>query len=190
MKCEICEKLVTKKNGVKVQLYDYPHQDNYREVWVHSGMEESENEYGCTCYDLLFDPDWADFRYFECQKCLRIVCRQSPGNGWHVQVRETEDGEICLRCYEKQLLENGVSREKFENKTLPGMFFSFGNSELLIAGWDGVRGFQNYYVNSQEKIKTICDEAMALIDKGQKVIVAYESMGIGGGEGYVSLFSK
>jgi hypothetical protein len=36
----------------------------------------------------------------------------------------------------------------------------------------------------------VIDKALELIDNGHKVIVGYESMAIGGLEGYITLFSK
>ena len=42
----------------------------------------------------------------------------------------------------------------------------------------------------EESVKRYYEKAIELIDKGHKVVVAYESMAIGGLEGYVTLLKK
>ena len=189
--CVVCEKRATSKNAVKMDLYDTPWDDVPRKVWVHNDNAEKLNHYGETCIDLLYDTSWADFRYFDCVECGRTICEQNPANGWHSQVRYDEcDEPICLRCYEQEILANGVPAEKFEKGALSGMFFSYGNKELAEAGYELIPEVDDRHIACQSDSRQVCDIALAEIAKGHKVIVAYESMAIGGLEGYVSLFSK
>jgi hypothetical protein len=82
-------------------------------------------------------------------------------------------------------MEHGVDRESIENGTLPGMFFSGGNPEPLAAGYEP---HGDRFVSGDAD--AVCQEVLALMDSGRQVIIGYESMGIGGGEGTVSLHSK
>lgn len=131
-----------------------------------------------------------DFSYFTCAGCEREICRQNPRNGWHVQSRFVDGEEICLKCYEEEVLKNGVPKEKFENNRIPGMFFSYGNIEPREAGFIEVEGFINCHITGEESVRRLCQKALELIEKGYKVVVGYESMGIGGVEGYVTLMKR
>jgi len=132
-----------------------------------------------------------DFSYRYCEFCEREICGQNPMNGWHTQFRRTDDGDdICLSCYEADILEHGCSREKFEAYTLPGMFFSGDNHEPLEAGYVIVPGYDNAFIRDREAVFDVCNLALELMDLGAKVLCGYESMAIGGGEGYISLFVK
>ena len=132
-----------------------------------------------------------DFAYIYCEFCEREICGQNPMNGWHTQFRRTDDGEdICLSCYEADILEHGCSRAKFEAGTLPGMFFSGDNHEPLEAGYIIVPGYDNAFIRDGAASESACKTALELMDLGALVICGYESMGIGGGEGYISLFAK
>jgi len=131
-----------------------------------------------------------DFSYFFCDRCMREICTQNPGNGWHIQYRDHGGDTLCLKCYQEVILENGVERDKFEEGRIPGMFFSYGNEEAVEAGYVEVPGFSNFYIHDQSTVDRFCGKALELIDKGQKVIVAYERIAIGGGEGYVTLMTK
>jgi hypothetical protein len=53
-----------------------------------------------------------------------------------------------------------------------------------------VPGFHGSFINSGDSAKAFCRQALKLIKEGRKVLVDYYSMGIGGGEGYVSLYAK
>jgi uncharacterized protein YcsI (UPF0317 family) len=86
------------------------------------------------------------------------------------------------------ILENGVDREHFEEGKLEGMFFSGNNHEPLDAGYLIDERVHNVRVAGSDKAKEICKIALDYIDKGGKVIIGYESMAIGGIEGYVTLF--
>jgi hypothetical protein len=130
------------------------------------------------------------FEYQDCPACGRTICQQNPGNGWMWQFKEYNNEEICLSCYEKIILANGIPGESFMNEQIPGMFFSGDNHELFNAGYEEEPEFHGKFIRSKESIKDFCDKAIMLINSGYKVVVAYESMGIGGGEGYVSLYKK
>ena len=206
--CEVCGEETTKGNGYEIELYDTPWDDTPRMVWVHGENHHADGDYQPNtfadrhykeglgikrgypygdCLDLLSDTGYADFRYFECVDCGRMVCEQNPCNGWHSQYRDTEEGQICLKCYETAILRDGVDREALESGKLPGMFFSRGNSEATEAGFAVVEGFEDVFIGDPQP--TI-DKALSLIDAGNKVVIAYESMAIGGLEGYVTLLAK
>lgn len=70
------------------------------------------------------------------------------------------------------------------------MFFSRGNSEAIEAGYEEVEDFTEYFIRTNDSIKRFCDKAIELIDEGYQVVVGYESMAIGGSEGYVTLLAK
>ena len=131
----------------------------------------------------------SDFAYFYCDGCSRMVCEQNPDNGWHIQYRVVDCVMVCLKCYEEHILADGIGRGDFE-AGLPGMFFSWGNTELTETGYQAVPEFSYYFVKSKESVQAVCKKALELIDKGHKVIVAYEAMAIGGLEGTITLYTK
>jgi len=152
--------------------------------------DEPKLKYFCSdaCGDsYMYEEPYA---YFWCNECNREVCEQNPMNGWHIQYRDYDDETVCLRCYEDLILENGVELEKIERGGIPGMFFSWGNSEPIEAGYHVVPRFKNYHVNSQERADEFRVRAMELIDRGMKVVIGYESLAYGGGEGYVTMMAK
>ena len=85
------------------------------------------------------------------------------------------------------ILENGHQREDFENGRIPGMFFSSDNHEPLDVGYTIDKRVNYRKVPPSEPIGEI---ALEHIDNGHKVVIGYESMAIGGLEGYVTLFYK
>jgi hypothetical protein len=181
---------------VKVTVYDSPFDEEATTIYVcrnpsseyHGGYGGTIGECG-SCFDLLFDTGWGDFRYFPCDRCNRIVIRQCPSNGWHSYTRITDDGEeICLRCYEEDVYANGLPRAKFADNQIPGMFYNRG--DLGEHGFELVDEFDDYFVNSEDRARRLCEAAIRLIDAGHKVAIDYERLGIGGGEGYVSLYQK
>lgn len=175
-----------------VEVYNEPWQEApdtihvCREVF--GPAADGFGDYGRSCYDLLTDTGWADFRYFECGECSRMVIRQCPRNGWHSYVREVEDEEVCLKCYEESIFADGLPRDGFEEGRISGMFCDKG--ELTEHGFALVDGFEDCYISDQESSRRFCDKALALIDAGHAVAVDYERMAIGGSEGYVSLYSR
>jgi len=176
IECLYCNKEA--KEDFTVVAYETPWDDE--PVEKHFCSEECRDEY------LYGD----DFAYFYCDYCDREICQQNPRNGWHVQYRTVNGEAMCLKCYEEYILENGIEREKFENNQIPGMFFSWNNIEAREAGYQEVNGYINNHITGEESVKRFCEKAIELIDKGYKAVVAYESMAIGGLEGYVTLLKK
>jgi|GEM_PF-3012599 len=166
--------------GFFADLYDTPWESTPRRVFFHS--DECEEAYTRS----------GSFDYIDCDGCRRTVCEQNPANGWHVQFRDHVDlGYICLRCYEKEILGNGQPRSDFEGSRIRGgMFFSSGNSEPRQNGFDEVSGFTDYFVDGAERARHYNEHALELINKGQKIITAYERLAIGGLEGYITMLSK
>ena len=140
-----------------------------------------------SCADVLTDTSWADFRYFECVACYRTICEQNPRNGWMVQFRveDFEDYEqICLQCYQTELLENGVNREKIENGEMDGMFFNY--NDPVLESWEKFIDYR--FINSEKSRDSLLSEILENMDNDYKVIISYERLGIGGGEGTVSVY--
>jgi hypothetical protein len=135
----------------------------------------------------MYEEPWA---YFMCSRCDREISEQNPQNGWHVQYRDYDGTMVCLKCYEDVILENGVERDKLESGKIPGMFFSYGNLEPLKAGYREVEGFKDFFVATNYDADRFRKKALELMDQGKRVVIGYERMAIGGGEGYVTLMEK
>ncbi len=167
---------------------DYPVADLYPTPWkdepseTHFCSEECEHAY-------LYA---GDFQYRDCEACGRMVCQQNPANGWMCQFREHADlGDICLRCYETEILKNGQPRSDFEDAQIKGgMFFNGGNPEPKAKGFDTVDGFDHFYVTGADTARRYNSRALELIDRRHKVLTAYESLGIGGSEGFITMMAK
>jgi hypothetical protein len=97
-----------------------------------------------------------------------------------------DDEEICVKCYQDEVLESGHDVEDFEH--IPGDFFN--DSDLEKHGWIRVPRFGNFHIAGSHEVKVFRDTARGLIKAGKKVLVNYDAMGIGGSDGYVSLFQK
>lgn len=187
--CFACDRLVRKggQGCYEMEAFDSPFDKVGTTVYMHRSapdLGDFGNYFVESCLDLMEDQSWADFRYFTCDHCYRWVCRQNPAQGYHVQYRWLEDGgdEVCLRCYEEHILENGVDREAIENGQLPGMFFSSGNPEPLEAGYHQI-------LDHASDIDFVRDTVLAAMDNGNQVVIGYERLGLGGG-GEVSVFVK
>jgi hypothetical protein len=101
-----------------------------------------------------------------------------------------DDEEICLRCYQEHIFENGVEREKLEAGEIPGMFFNYGNPEPKQAGYEEVPGFSDHFINDERSADAFRRKALELMSSGYKVVIGYERLAIGGSEGYVTLMAK
>lgn len=131
----------------------------------------------------------ADFSYYECSVCGRYVCEQNPSNGWHSQVHFRGSGEvICNKCQEEIWLREGIN-DDFDGKTIPGQFFNYEDI--------GKAGFEkegDYLAGSRysgyKDPGIVTDKIKQLIANNYKVLVNYESMVIGGLDGYVSIYYK
>jgi hypothetical protein len=175
--CQLCEKNKARRSQARY-AYDTPWED------------EPVMKLFCSddCGDTyMYEEPWA---YFWCDKCDREISEQHPRNGWHIQYRDYDGDKVCLRCYENLILENGVEREKLEDGQIPGMFFSHGNGEPARAGYREVDGFRNFFVQSEYDADRFRKKALELMDQGKKVVIGYERMAMGGGEGYVTLMVK
>ena len=189
VRCDQCDEMGIIEDMYKVELWDRPFDTKPRIAYFHIKVPAKFNEkYHDSCEEFIYER--GDFNYFDCPNCGRIVCEQNPSNGWMTQYREHFGDQICLKCYEEMILENGVDREHFEEGKLEGMFFSGNNHEPLDAGYSIDERVYNVRVAGSDKAKEICKIALDYIDKGGKVIIGYESMAIGGIEGYVTLFYK
>ena len=184
--CNECgEAIKRNEDYTTIDVYDSPWGSS-KTIYVHVDNELSA-DYGISCEQALYDEHWADFRYFDCPMCSRIIIRQCPSNGWHSYVQITDEGEeICMRCYEEEILEHGIPREKFEQHTVAGMFFN--QEELRKNSWERV--IWDTFLRSEASVAAYCQEAIKYIDQDYKVITDYERLGLGGGEGYVSLWVK
>ena len=169
--------------GRTVELYDTPWEDEPKLVFFHSDE----------CEEAYIHAD--SFGYRDCASCERTICQQHPGNGWQWQFCEHEDlVEICLRCYQDEILENGQPRSDFESvRHRPpgtikgGMFFSYGNAEPKKAGFDKVQAFAYYFVNHAQLASRYNDPAKRLLKTGACVITCYQPFGLAGHEGSVTM---
>jgi hypothetical protein len=174
--CCICDK--PSRRAFNTTAYDMP-----------SSPEPTIRRY---CSDECRETDLhtGDFQFFECLDCQRLICEQNPRNGWHIQYRLANGEKVCLRCYEAMIVKGGMPLAGLESGKVEGMFFSGDNRELLAAGYTLEEGYYNFFICSKERADQYCRHAIALILAGHQVVNAYESMGIGGSEGYVSMYFK
>jgi hypothetical protein len=178
----------TDSDHVKKDVYDSPWQETPTTILLHIDNNYLSDSYHISCEAALYDTSWADFRYFCCARCERIVIRQCPGNGWHSYVRTVGCEEICLKCYETDIYEHGLPREEFEKGRIPGMFFNRG--ELEKHGFTRCDVYHYVRIQSEKDAERFCNGVLGEIDKGYIVAIDYERMGIGGLEGYVTLWKK
>lgn len=59
-----------------------------------------------------------------------------------------------------------------------------------MAGGQIVDNFHNFYMTDAESAGRYNAEARRLIDAGSKVLTGYESLAIGGLEGYITMFAR
>lgn len=159
-------------------VYHTPWEDNPHEIRFCS--ENCEEEYLHS----------GDFSYFYCEGCNREVCEQNPRNGWMIQYRITNDSEqVCLRCYEEDILKNGQPDEDYEgDKINGGMFFSYGNLEPLRADYETL--LEDFFIGSSQAAAEYNKMARDYINQGYQLITCYERLAIGGLEGTITLMGK
>ncbi len=170
-----------------IEVYDSPFDEQSKTIHLHVGNTISKN-YTISCEEALYDEHWADFRYFDCPICQRTIVRQCPRNGWHSYVRDYDDEEICLGCYERIIIKDGIARERFEAGKLDGMFFN--EQDLIDAGYEIVSDMENFFVRTKCDVERYCSAAIEYIDDGYLVVTEYEHMAIGGLEGYQTMWIK
>jgi hypothetical protein len=188
-KCDLCDEPIVldpAEEGLTYiyrEVYQTPWQTNPDTVVLHINNKAPYGEYE-SCEEAHGDSGYKDFSYFYCEDCNRWICRQNPSNGWHTQSRIVGDCfEVCLACYEKSILENGVDPEDLRNGHIPGMF----GPDAEEAGYKKDEGFIDYFVGDP---KPFIDKALELIDGGAQIVVEYETMAIGYLEGYVTMWAK
>jgi hypothetical protein len=137
----------------------------------------------------------------ECESCLGRSARGSFTRYVFETPWDEEETEkhFCSEECETTYLYGGdfsyftcgeCEREKLEKGLIPGMFFSRDNHEPLDAGYRQVPGFTGFFVRTERDAGRIIRKALALMDRGEKVVIGYERLAVGGGEGYVTLFEK
>ena len=152
--------------------------------------EECENS--CFC-------ERTEFPFVECPHCERYVCYQNPNNGYQVQFQkwkshdDDEETSICANCYREAVIEHGQPRGDFEDKhgeasTFIGGGTWFDLDELSSFTCDP--DFERFRIASVKDAMIFNARALELIDAQKSVIVRYGAMGIGGLEGYASIFVK
>ena len=199
VQCYECDRERPKDATYEYELYSTPWDDvgttaylctdefGHAEVERENGREVFESwKYYESCVEVLTDNGWSDFRYFECVRCYRTICEQNPKNGWHVQYRVDGDDyeQVCLKCYQDEILEYGISRESVENGELSGMFFNTGE----LDEWERVMDY--IHIDNSNTVQEVLDNILGWMDEDYKVVIDYERMGIGGLEGYISVYRK
>ena len=181
-------------NVQPIEVYDDPWEDTATIIWAHDS-ERRPVPYGVaqSCLEAIESPHMTDFHYFGCECCGRMVIVRCPSNGWHSYRRMVNEfEEWCLACVEDTLLAKGIAGfpaeldEVLNTGLLFGMFFDV--NALEDDGWVATQ--YRVFINSEESAMGLASEAKRLHDQGRLIIIGYESMAIGGSEGYVTLFSK
>jgi hypothetical protein len=186
--CYECGEVIKKNEEyITLEVYDSPFDETSKTIHLHIENNISDH-YRISCEEALYDEQWADFRYLDCPICKRTIVRQCPTNGWHSYVRDYDDEEICLSCYEQIIIKDGIARERFEAGKLDGMFFN--EQDLKDAGYAMVADMENFYVRTNGDVEKYCSEALKYIDDGYLVVTEYEHMAIGGLEGYQTMWIK
>jgi len=192
--CYHCGLSVTEKTGKMIEVYNSPFDSVPEKIWVHTNPKITyaimvKDGFGfCaepekTCEDYLYDHSWGDFRFFKCFDCGRIIHEQCPENGWHVQYRDWDgDTQICLGCYEKNILQTGVQEEDFECG-IPGMFF--GNDLEDSDDWEKIETV--WKVQNKDMVMKKC---FPLWKAGRKVLINYIALAIGGFEGHIEIWAE
>lgn len=158
-------------------------------------VEEKDRElYDTTEYSSAFDDKGRDVTVCEdcesegnfwCQECNRLV---SESCGHNLQYRIVNQELTCLKCYEEQILKEGQDEEDFEGEGISGgMFFSYGNEELIKAGFTH---FRDFFITGKDSAKEYNNLAREKIEDGCKLITAYERLSIIGNEGTIGLWIK
>ncbi len=176
-----------------IEVYDSPWDEEPTIIWTHDS-ERRPVPYAQSCTEAIEDSNLTDFHYFMCEgACGRTVIARCPQNGWNSYVRIIDECEQwCLACVEATLKEEGIAgfprelEKLFDYGRMFGMFFN--ESELEGEGWSATK--YRTFVTGEESAMRLAEEAERLHDQGRLIIIGYESLAIGGSEGYVTLFSK
>ena len=143
------------------------------------------------CHEHSEDSYWGSFTYQRCDSCERHIVERCPSNGWHEYFRYDMDTSeaICLRCYEESVLADGQPETDFDgdSSVKGGMFFDHGNPELVAVGYGRL---EEAFIQSGASALDYNAKARAYIEQGYQLVTAFESMAIGGLEGYIELWGK
>jgi len=183
LKCAWCNEEFKVNDPMEyLDVYDDPWQEHPDTILVHVN---NANEEWNDCKNQILGSSGYDYAYDKCFICNRYIKQRNPSNGWHEFFRDLDGNHCCLSCYEKDLYENGVDEESLRHNKIKGMFFNDGDLES-----HGFVEVDTFFINSLESTKRYCKLAISLIETGHIVITEYFSMGIGGGEGSVTMWKK
>jgi len=167
--------------------------DLYPEAYFFSPWDDDVSSTGLAYCQPCLDSGGGDDDTFYCDGCGRDI---STDNGRMTHYRIFNDGEqVCLKCIMDSLLAGGVSNLDDEDILASviddgkpwGMFFDRG--QLEAEGWTTEEGWTNKLFNDYDADK-LASKCKALYEAGRPFIIAYESLSITGGEGYISVYSK
>lgn len=175
-------------------VYCFDEEMKEKEVYWRPYDGPTTNRY---CSNFAMDCDMGevyskDFRFFTCSHCGRTICEQNPSNGWMTQYRMYPDEEcgdqVCLSCFEKIKVGEGMTDEEIKNQTSSGMFIC--SSDMLQLGFREDDVIYGFHVTGKSSVDILYARAKELKSSGNIVFLAYDSMAIGGLEGYVTLWVK
>jgi hypothetical protein len=182
----------------ELEVYDDPWQKEPTVIAVH--IDNGTKDDWCSCEDYATEQGGYDFSYWHCQRCERLVCQRCPSNGWHEYFRlfmehdEVEHfgmfdiGNLCLACYEEVLFEKGMPASHLADDSVHGMFFNM--KELEEHGFEEVKESYHSHITGGASVRELKEKMRELAAKGMIVLCNYDSMGIGGLEGFVTLYAK
>ncbi len=130
----------------------------------------------CNDYGLVQDQDFGP-EY--CDRCERDVIKRNPRNGWRSYFLSDpeypDDGQCCVACFQDYIFENGVPRERFEDRRVFCDFFSW--EDLTLHGYERHETYSG--LDIAEDPDKFCDEMIMLIDQGYKIALDQGATGIG-----------
>ena len=186
--CFECDEALNESESVNRHIYWRPNDDEGEDVVFCS--EECETS---------FLEERTEFPFVECPHCERFVCYQNPNNGYEVQFQKWKDVDdeeeyvsLCRKCYQEAVIEHGQPRSDFEENGEAKSSISGGTwfDSDLLDGFMRDNDFENVRIASPGDAKKFNERALEHIDAGAKVMIEYGAMGIGGLEGYASVFFK
>lgn len=170
--------------GEKDSIEEYSNVSQYNSPW---DKVPALNQYcGEECLQNSEDSSFSDWSYQYCEECNKDIIIRCSSNGYHGYFRYSEEhGQECLKCYQERLFQDGISEESLERGTLEGSFFDDGELKK-----EGFTQYQEYFVKGTTGAKSVCQNALALLKQGKKIIINYEGLSILGDEGSISLWTK
>lgn len=178
--CEVCANTQS-RSTFTIKVYEDPWKPDL----------EFEYHYFCSGACMVEFRDSENWSYFTCDECGRIIHRQHPKNPCHIQSRHYHTQELCLRCYEKVILKNGIDSFTLMSKNAldAGMFLSKTYSEMYSLGYRDI--ITNFFIyKSKDNAKSFITEACRTIHRGQQIVIGYEKMSRDGDEGSMTLWAK